>query len=351
MITHLLFLGVVLLVSFRKHKRIGLVLAFIALFVFAAIRYNFGSDYPAYFENFLKIKAGLTIYGDQIFFELLNRYSPSYYFLIAVTSAVTVYTFYWLIKKHVTENCWPLALLILLINPYLFLMSLSAIRQTLSMCLFIFSIYFAYKRKPIPYLVLIAFASLFHTSALLLLPVYFFANDRKFGKSFSVITVVVTIVLLVSTSFFSNIIERFLSVIDESNYWYYYNQDEGNSLRSLILSSVYFIYVIINIPYLKGKTLVFSKLYLFATICALLAYQVSMITRVQQYFDIFSIVSLPMIMSANVERCKGLRLMNIINRYIFPALIFVIYVLRYYSFFTNPLWKSFAEYHTIFEVL
>lgn len=351
MITHLLFFGSTLLTAFKKRKRTNLAVAFILLFVFAALRYNFGNDYPAYFENFLKVKAGLSVYGDQVLFEWLNRYSPSYYFLIAVTSLFTIYTFYWLIRNYVSEKCWPMAMLILLINPYLFLMSLSAIRQTISMCLFIFSIHFAYKRKPIPYFLLIAAASLFHTSALLLLPVYFIANEKKFSKTFSAVTVFATVLLLVSSSLFSNIIESMLSAIDVSNYWYYYKQDEGNSLRATLLSAVYFIYVVINLPYLKGKTLMFSKLYLLAAICALLSYKVSMITRVQQYFDIFSIVSLPMIMEANLERCKGLRLMNVLNRYIFPLLILAIYVLRYYSFFTNPLWEPFTEYHTIFEVL
>ena len=42
---------------------------------------------------------------------------------------------------------------------------------------------------------------------------------------------------------------------------------------------------------------------------------------------------------------------KIINLYIFPSALLVIYIARYYSFFTNPMWSSFATYHTIFEAL
>ena len=66
--------------------------------------------------------------------------------------------------------------------------------------------------------------------------------------------------------------------------------------------------------------------------------------------DVFSIIVIPAIIEyhANCEEGKWKR---IINLYIFPAVLLVIYIARYYSFFANPMWSSFATYHTIFEAL
>ena len=321
------------------------------LFLFAALRFEFGNDYISYYNNYIGVKNGTFRYGSQILFELLNKFSPNFYVLIALTSAFSIAVLYKLIKDNVSVAYCGIALAILLINPYLFLMSLSAIRQTIGMCLLILGTYFSYRRKPVTYFVLILIATLFHTSAILLLPVYFIANERKVGKLTCGVYLLAVLALLFFGDLFNSIVELVLEQLNEPNYWYYYNQDVGNSLRATLLSGIYFLYILINIPYLEGKTLMYAKLYLLGLTCALFAYKVSMATRVQQYFDIFSVVAIPMIMETNRKRCASNTIMNVINRFVFPALIFVIYILRYYSFFTNPLWESFTTYQTIFGVL
>ena len=126
----------------------------------------------------------------------------------------------------------------------------------------------------------------------------------------------------------------------------------------------------------------YSKLYLFAISFGIIAYNFSMLTRLQMYFDVFSVVSIPMIASANLNprkaRIKNLeqvlseenksfkkissamidvldikvcsnKYIKIFNNLMLPMILVLIYVLRYVSFFTNPLWSRFFDYKTIFS--
>ena len=127
-------------------------------------------------------------------------------------------------------------------------------------------------------------------------------------------------------------------------------QGTTNSLRATVLTGVYFVYVAINLVHLKGYKLLCGKLYLIGLLFGMLAFYFSMITRLQMYFDIFSVVAIPAIMEHYIRNASG-KWRKLINLYLFPGLIFAIYLARYYTFFTNPMWESFNTYHTIFEAI
>lgn len=346
---HLVLAISAFLVLLIRNKKV-LSFSFVILFVFAALRYDFGNDYDSYLNCFNYIKNGqYNPFDEEVLYAWLNKISPSFSFLIVLTSAVFLYAVYVLIKNNVSEEYFGIAFLIFVINPYIFLMNLSALRQCLATAVFIFAVQFAKKKKIILYIALIIVASLFHKSAIVLLPFYFWANEKKV-KSWQIVAIVsVLLVLLLSPESLNQLIEIVLEFFQDANYDYYYSNELQNSLRATLLSSVYLIYVLINITKLEGKTLMYSKLYMVAMIFAVLAYKLSMMTRLQMYFDIFSLVSLPGIIEYNYKKNQDL-LSKVINVYAFPALILVIYLLRYYSFFINPLWESFTTYQTIFGV-
>lgn len=76
----------------------------------------------------------------------------------------------------------------------------------------------------------------------------------------------------------------------------------------------------------------------------MLAFRVSMLTRLEMYFDIFSIVAFPR-MLARPRRDETLP--GFLNNVVFPAAILLILLLRYDSFFHNPMWERFCTYRTI----
>lgn len=339
----------------RKSGKWGQALPFVALFIFSAIRYNFGNDYVSYYNKFNLIKIGGEVFKDPLF-EWLNRVSPSFQFMIFITSLAYIAVIYWLVKKEMPKEYICLSIFIFIISPYLFLMNLSSLRQCIAMLFFIVAVHFSNKKNYLLYFFFVLVAMQFHQSAVILFPFVFFANERKFDKKYVFAYLAVLAVLLTMDNF-TSIIQNIASGFDDKNYLYYANNGIKNSLRATLLSGISALYVVLSLPELKGKTLMYSKLYLFSPTLAVLAIRMSSITRIQMYFDIFAIIALPLIFKHNLEKGKveidrtqiGKTILEILKRYVLPALILIIYLLRYYSFFTNILWEEFFVYRTIFS--
>ena len=347
MVTHVVFLTSGLLSYNKENYKWWLRFAFAFLFLFSALRYGFGNDYFSYYYQYQKIQnGGKSSFDGEIGFEWLMQNMPSFQILIAIVSALSLFALYKLIVHNTTVGYCGIAVTILLINPYLFLMSLSAIRQTIAMTFFIGATYFSFKRKLVPYVLTIFLATLFHSSAIILLPFYFIANDKKIGKLFLIVYIAIFCVLLLNSATLNMLVEAVLTKLDNKQYSYYFDEGLTNSLRATILSAGFLMYVLLNLPFLQGKAIMYAKLYLVGITCGVLAYRLSMLTRIQQYFDIFSIVAIPSIMKNNRDNPSQNPLLFAVNGYLFPALMFIIYGLRYYSFFTNPMWERFFTYST-----
>ncbi|WP_195984207.1 EpsG family protein [Clostridium sp. D33t1_170424_F3] len=81
--------------------------------------------------------------------------------------------------------------------------TLSFIRQSLAIGVFLFAIRFLQNRRPLPYLLLVLLASSFHKSMLLLIPVYFLAQIPVNWKSVSVYAAATVLVLIFSWPLFT----------------------------------------------------------------------------------------------------------------------------------------------------
>lgn len=310
---------------------------FAILFMFMALRYDYGNDYMAYLNIHDLMNSGLWAWGqDSYLFHKLNLWIPNFFVFIGVTSLFYIVTIWVLIKNNLRVNQYWFAFLILLINPYIFLINLSALRQNIAVCFFVFAVNFAIKRKFISYVIFILLASGFHVSAIILLPIYFILNEKKFNNK-KLFLILGTLLFLLFTPLFDIIINKVLEYMP-NNYRYYYNQGLQNSIRATIISSFYLFFIAFNLGKLKGKEIIYGKLSLIATILSVLAIKISMITRIGMYFDLFLIITIPHIFT---------RIEKKIYRQILFIVLIGIYLLRYYSFFTTPLWESFREYQTI----
>lgn len=358
---HILLATIILIAIIGYDKdRLITRFAFFLLCLFAALRYMYGSDYSAYSMKYNAIHSGRTdIFDGELLFTLLNVISPSFHVVVAVTSFAFVIAIYYLITRNLPRNYVWVGLLIFIINPQLFLVNLSAMRQCLAMLMFIAAIPFAHRRKPIPYILLLLIGALFHRSTLVLIPFYLFISPRpvKAGKIIAVLAVVFVGLYMVDMVGLA----KFAALLfEDTQYMHYATNELTNSLRATLLTAVYFVFVLFNLPRLKGRMLVYGKLYLISTMLGVLAFRLSMLTRIQMYFDIFSVVVIPAILielrkegKVKVDRSRPVAsVWGCINHYALPILIFTIYALRYYSFFTNPMWdRYFSEYRTIFELL
>lgn len=353
-------LAAAVLIAFigRNRGKTFLGIAFFVLFAFAALRYMYGNDYASYLYHYNSIQTGWeSPFDGEPLYTLLNQFFPSFYWLIAVTSLAFIIAVYLLVHSNLEQEYAWLGLLIFVISPYLFLMNLSAIRQCIAMVFFIVAVYFGVRRKLVFYIAAVVLGALFHKSAYVLLPVYFLLDDRCFRKRHVVITVAALFLLLWVVDL-SSLIVRTAQIFDDANYIYSAKSKMINSLRATLLTFIFFVYVLGNLPKLKGTELVFAKLYLLSPALGILAIRMSALSRIQMYFDIFAVVALPTIFCrvqqspALVYREKRmLTLWNVANKYVLPILILLVYILRYYSFFSNPMWSPFREYRTILDLL
>lgn len=356
---HIILFSVVVIAILGRKKEVVLNSAFMILAFMTSIRYMYGNDYLSYYRNYNYIKAGNdTIFQDEILYRWLNECLPSFYILIAFTSIIFVLCIHYLIIHNIEKQYVWLSLFILLINPYIFLMHLSAIRQCMALCMFIIAVEFAIRKKIWGYIGMILCATCFHKSAVLLLPIYFVICGKRIGWKRIFLIIGILLIMLFALDL-NNIAKEIIQIFDDSNYNSYLASEMGNSMRATLLSSIYLIYGLLNLPRLKGKYLVYGKLYVISTCLSVLAYKISMLTRIQMYFEIYSIVIIPNIIMSNkldgkiiIYRNNMLKtFQEMLNMYVFPCLMYVIYLLRYYSFFTNPMWKAFGEYHTIFSLI
>lgn len=358
---HIILAGAVILAligSMQRSKHI-IWIAFMLLFAFAAPRYMFGNDYANYYQIHTRIiHGGYSPYDGEYLFTLLNMLSPTFFVLIAVSSAFFLFGVQRLLLKNLPIRYVWLGVYIFLFNPYLFLMNLSALRQCLAMVCLIFAVEAACRKKLLLYLIMVSVGALFHKSAWLLIPVYILVNDRPV-KAWMCWLILAAVLIVVTAVDLDAPLLWVAELFDDPNYLYHVQNDLQNSLRATLLTGIYFIYVLYNLPRLEGRTLVYAKLYLLSTILGILAYKMAMITRVQMYFDIFSVAALPLIFHDVQARGKVIvrpaaplvTLWDCVNKYAVPVLIVTVYFLRYYSFFTNPMWRSFFEYKTIFSGL
>ena len=351
-----LILGTAVLLSLGERKRREwLLISCCLLFAFAALRWQYGNDYENYRQVFQSLVAGEPSPYRELGFGLLMKLCPSFFSFQALTSLILVGTA-WAIT-----TCWAprgygwVGFSLFVLNPYLFLMNLSAIRQSIALCLFVAAVALGLKRKFLGFCLCIGLAGCFHTSALFLLPVYFLLGKRD-AKQGEICLLLLGLALLLAVDFESPICEM-LEKLELWEYAAYVRAGRTNSLRATVLTGILFCYVLGNLPKLRDRDAVLGRLYLLGLALGLLAFRLSLLTRVQMYFDIFALAVVPSILEKNrgpLELFPGRPLINfgrILDRYAFPTLVFLIFALRYYAFFTNPMWESFSRYQTIFTPL
>lgn len=313
------------------------IFTFAILFLFLALRYDYGNDYMSYYNIHTAINSGLPSWGqNDILFKQLNLLVSNYFVFIGVTSLFYISVIYYLIKHNLKVKQYWISVWILLINPYLLLSHSSGMRQTLAMAFFIIAVNFAVKRNPLFYVFFTMLAVGMHASAIILLPIYFVLTEKEITKKMMFV-IFGSLIILVFTPFFDITAYKILEYLP-SHYVGILEQGIQNSYRATLISSFYFFLVIFNINKLKGKEIIYGKLYLIGTAIVLLAIKVSMINRIAIYFNVFSIIAIPLIFD---------KIESKIYKKILIVITFTIYILRYLSFFMNPLWESFREYKTI----
>jgi len=153
----------------EKGKLRRIVISLLPLFIFGAVRLNFGADYSAYEDFFNGVHSQQNIYdvNDHMEggFAWLNKALPSFRLLLTLSSFMMCCSLGYLLYSIVPQKYHALFMVMVLLNTQscIFFM-LSAIRNGFTVAIFVLSYYFMEKKQWKP-LALCAFIGLnIHTS-------------------------------------------------------------------------------------------------------------------------------------------------------------------------------------------
>lgn len=305
-----LMMSVVLPAKTDKQWRWKLFFTFLPLFLFAAIRVDFGNDYSAYEFLFDEIH-GISkfMYNEKLHGEIGYQYlcyiMPSYRSILILNAFILCFALAVFIYINIPKKYLWLAILLIFLNAEKNIYgNLVGIRNGLVVTGFILGIGLIQNRKIILFGLLTALLSTFHTSALLFMPLaYLVGRTTKITRTEVLIWIGVVVVLLVfSVSGLMNLIAPFISQYFD-RYEYYLEDMEAH--RGILLTGASLVLIVlIFILYDKEKNILTGKqnsLIRLGLLYVVSAFLGSLAVRANYFYDMFFIGTV-VVLLANSNR-------------------------------------------------
>ena len=186
MFPYLILLFILMFYIFLQNKSVNrksILVPILILVSFSSIRsYYVGTDTRTYLLNFtsnLDVKYfsfnSDIEYGYQFLEFIILNFTHNYFWLFFVTSMVVVPLYLITIRK-LSENYIISIFVYITFGFYTFFFN--GLRQGIAMALFFFSLPYLLNRKIVIYFLIVCIASLFHISALMMIPLYFLIHFK-----------------------------------------------------------------------------------------------------------------------------------------------------------------------------
>lgn len=270
---------------------------YIIVFLFMAFRYNYG-DEGAYRRIYNSLQSGVDVDDVEPLYAWLNKISPNFTVIVILTSAVYVFAFYLIVSKVLTYEQRGLALLIMAVHPYILMVDMSAIRQSIAIAIVIVGVYVANKHRGVYFIPFCLLAYLFHKSAIVLLPVVFLFGKRHFSAHAKWIIFGGTVFFLLVPGKLFALLETVLDAVglDTANYLAYLYNGGTNAVFAVLLSLCIMVFFMLCGNVVENKNAVYVKLSIFAMVLEALQGSVQQLGRIDMYFLPFLAISFPLIL-------------------------------------------------------
>lgn len=325
--------------------------ALFPIFVFLALRYNYGNDYPGYFRLFGEI-AELDAFGYEydvgdyeVGWVFLNKCfsEVGFFWMVAFLAALQIYVLGRFLVKYVPERYYWLAIFLYIFVPENMLIQASAMRQAVAMLLFFFAVDFLIQGRRLIYFAFIFAASLFHTSALVLLPVYFLKHINSIGRWGGAVFLGVYFLIFVFADSVAYFLQNILLASDAGAVFERYKiyEDKGGlgSGVGLLVNGAY-LWILLWLHDRQSEAgRVLFKIVCCGLLLLPLAVEISMVSRLIFYFGIFSVATVPLIVS---------QIKDNVLRIVFCSAYMLYVGFVFFMFFQAPVWRdAFGQYSTI----
>lgn len=356
-----------------KELRFCLKISFLIIFLFLALRYNYGPDYETYRDLFLSIdQFGLEdikdIWMKTFFFNLIGSdklggytgstevgwqalcflFQPLGFFAMVATLALfNCLVYYYFIKKYVPPAYYWFAVFLYVFTPDLMIVHASAMRQSVAISIFLLSINYIYKKDFPRYALLIFIATLFHTTAIILLPVYLLgALNFKTNLPAAIGIFAVFLLLFLLKGPLSQIMGTFTYATKYEIY------NESTITGGALTISFYAIILILLLLYDRYQNKEISLLFKIAALNIFmipLVFIMGMIGRLGMYFQpLLFFVVYPFVL---LRMDKIIPKYPLLFRYSFMVIIGFYAIYMFWNFVQSPeSWKmTFRTYDMIFS--
>lgn len=332
-----------------KDFKYGLKISFTLIFIFLALRYNFGNDYKSYYNGYIKVNSYTSIN----YFNNLFRFEPGWLFLCRVFKSLGFFSliiflaffnsivYYWFIRRYVPKMYYWLGVFIYVFDPGFMLTHLSAMRQSIAISLFIISIPYIFNRQLIRFVLCILIAYLFHRSAFILLPLYLLGY---LNWKINTVTAAIIVSVFISLFLFGKFFLPYLNKLITNNFEKYEVYQGGAAIGTglgVIYFSAVFILVLYYERFQHKETAVVFKIAIISFLFLPLGLLVQMIGRVGMYLAPSIIIAYPIILK-NIKKT--------IFKAIYITLLLFITTYTFFQFFNSEVFgEAFSKYQTIFS--
>lgn len=291
----IIFLILIFMKKINKGNKIIELIILSLLILICGLRYNVGTDYNLYVEMFHNIDnvsrtefvVRFIIKANQFIFG----YKEQFFFLSMSTLTIV---FYYLGIKKLSKKIGNSLFLFVALGYYAIMFN--GIRQALAMAICFFSTKYINERKFLKYVIIILLATMCHTTALIMIPMYFL-NMIKLDKKTSIVLtalfsssfVLYNTVLNIVTTY----IPRYAPYANKGTMTY--TEAGPGTYVIAIFHIIIAILLILNkekmIEENKGNNTYFN-LYLFSIIFYTMGFANTVVVRLAYYFSIYLIVLL-----------------------------------------------------------
>lgn len=306
------FISANILKSNIQNKMIKLFFATILPFLISGFRYNVGWDYGSYAWGFELFDPNIPIFelfknykiGDSVGLDLVMLLTKSlnsqflFFALTAMFGLVPAFLYLlndWDDEKNIISLAAFITCFTLLFTTY------SAIKQGIAISFCLYSLRYVYKRNVIGFMLCITIAFLFHSTALIFVPVYFFWGNRNKVDGWKKICIIGVAIFFVV--FIGEILQRFggdrfknygIAIVATNNYSFY------------LMFALLTIYLIFRkkLILLDERNELLIILYTIAVIFMILGFKNAFTKRIASYFSVVQIILLPQLVFVFSKRSR-----------------------------------------------
>ena len=324
------------------------IITFIPMFLYGALRVDFGFDYPSYESEFYLAH----LYSDiedvsehsEIGYVLLEKIIPTWRLLIIITSAMTCVAYGFVFYKCVPPTySWLAIILLFLAGDKTIFFQFSGIRNAIAIAIMYMSITFVRDKKWMPFFLLTAVAFSMHTSAILMMPlVFFLCSGKDMSKREAVFWIVAMLVLQVTSlnSFYIQMTDIVSRYLDRYTSYAELAVERGDN-RSFLIRGTIAVFIILTVIFMRKNKLTkemnvvcrLSLLFVFSFLLSSLNY------RMPQYFG-FAFVCGSTIL---ISKWRGH-----LARYLYLALTFLFLFYSFYIVFMGMPDFPYQIYNSVF---